>query len=53
MDIVQENKDEDIDNILIEMSEVIRANPYIFQDCKKIKMVEREAQWRNNQETGF
>lgn len=53
MGTVQENKDEDTDNILIEMSYIIRANPYLFQNCKKVKVAERKAQWMKNQKTGF
>lgn len=52
MEIVQENKDDDSDNILIEISQVIRVNLYIFEYCKKIIMVERKDYWMKNQEIG-
>lgn len=53
METAQENKDDDSDNILIEISQVIRANPHILEYCKKIIMVERKDHWMKNQETGF
>lgn len=53
METAQGNKDEDSGNILTEMSWVMKANPYRFQDCKNFAMVKRKGHWLKNQETGF